>query len=196
MQAHTIGDLEELDPVRKRRYEILQEIVDNHVLSLADHYNLEIAIMFENQDENEPIYEKHKRWGMGVLKLEKNYAEITISDKAARDLSDVAFEAMVYHEIAEMFMLRLAAERFPLLVLAEINGEIPYSQKEAAVDLMARNFFKTKGLVPFRVEAANIDYREGHLNIEYFQEYLSELGKLLPQIAEEIRQKLDFKDKL
>ncbi len=196
MLVFDIGNPGEMDAVCRRKYDILKGIVKNDALELAKHYGLGLDIRLENDGEKERLYEKHGRWAFGVIDLQANLAKIMFSSKSVRALSDLAFEGLAYHEISETFLTRFAAQKLPMFLIMQETGELPYSTREFFVDSLAHMFFKTKGLVPFRVETANIDYKRGYLDLKFFSDYLSGLSHFLPEAAEEIKEKVDFRDKI
>lgn len=189
------GDTENIEPVETRKYEILQRVTATSVAPLVSHYDLQVFLGLEGKNPIDSLY-KSGRWGMGLIDLSKNIARIIFSRESITELSDLAFEGLVYHEVTEAFMGKVLSRTHPKFMKDDIDGKVPYAKKEAMVDILTKQFFNTNSLVPFRIETANIDYRNGFLEMEYYRQYLDELKKIIPEVELKIREGLIFKNKI
>ena len=150
--------------------------------------------------------------------------QIMISRRATTDLSSLAFEGLLYHATAKYLLGRPENVQHGTNLQSEEGINQSHSSKESLADIVHQTFLNGTGLVRYRAELANMEYRElpvailaikylrdtrpdirraiAHIDLSEesyiagFQEYLVELAKHLPQVALEIWRELDFKDKV
>ncbi|MEK6949357.1 MAG: hypothetical protein AABX34_03990 [Nanoarchaeota archaeon] len=182
-----------LDPTTRIKYGILDEIVPNEVTRVTQQWGVDMRFMLEKDGQRKPMYETHGIWIVGVEQGRE--IKVAIANRAVRDLSDLAFEGLVYHSTSEALLRKWILEQYPQLSIDSINA-MPASMEEPLADVFHDRYFGARGLVEYRVETANIDYRDGGCDPQIFQEYLSGLEKHIPLLARQIWQGIDFRDQI
>ncbi len=184
---------EDLKGPVKAKYEVFNRIFPD-VTGTAERYDMDLFVTDEAGSYPGGLYEKSGNWAVGSFTPHGRRAKVIISDKAVNALTDLAFEGLVYHEVTRM-LLFTEATRNSRVALRRMES-MPRTKQDARVYFSVDRFFKTQGLVPFKVETGNIDYKEGKMDIGYWQEYLVALRDVLPENAAKILEGLEFKNEL
>lgn len=184
---------ENLTGPAKEKYEVLNHLFE-YVSGVLEKHGLDFYLTDEAGSYPGGLYKETGDWAVGAYTPHGRSAKVIISDKAIEALSDLAFEGLLLQASTRMLLFN-EATRNSRVALRKME-KMPRPRQDARVYTQVDRFFKTEGLIPFKVEAGNIDWREGNRDIEYWKEYLDALRNVLPEDAGKILEGLEFKNEL
>jgi hypothetical protein len=182
-----------LTQAQQQKYSVLHRLYDR-ILDLGKRYDLELLITDDTCGPGR-LWEDTGNWVITNYKPPERSAKIVFASKAVNALSDLAFEGLICRESTRAFLFHFASKNSRAALRLMM---MPWVAQEVHVDERLKLYFETEGLVPYRSETGNIDYRERESGkiVEFFADYLKRLRKVLPEEAAEILEKLEFKNEL
>ena len=185
-----------LTPAQEQKFSVLHRLYDG-ISDIGERYGLDLSITDDTCGPAQ-MWEKTGNWSVFYYEPPERSAKIVFASKAVNALSDLAFEGLICRESTRAFLFHFASKK-SRAALAGFT-KMPWVAQELFVDERLKFYFETEGLVPYRSETGNIDYRErADVRTEtlgFYNDYLKGLGKVLPGEAAEILGNLEFGNQL
>lgn len=189
---HMIYNEDAKFPQNKQKLGIIQRATEKQGISLALNYHIFLHFALERPDIPTEIYSPN-HWTQNEYGLDDRVGRILVSNVAVRELSDLAFEGMVYKALSYYYVIGQSEIENPELHRKIINGSIPEISLDIGSEISGVRQFPNKPMAAFRSESWNYEFKNNTLNKDYVGLTLNSLMKPHLKYVKLILEGLNFK---